>query len=79
MVWGDTVSKLLPFVRDFEPCFEVHKLVSVLPKSMKLGQMTNLSVIFPVVVRLSIGKIWNSPQPQAGSQGLLSRSGRAGS
>ena len=42
---------------DFEPCFKVHNLVSVYPKGMKLGQMTNLNVIFHVVVFicLSIG------------------------
>ena len=31
---------------DFEPCFKVYNLVSIRPKSMKLGQMTNLNVIF---------------------------------
>ena len=31
---------------DFEPCFKVYKLVSIRPKSMKLGQVTNLNVIF---------------------------------
>ena len=35
---------------DFEPCFKVHNLVSDYPKGMKLGQMTNLNVIFHVVV-----------------------------
>ena len=35
---------------DFEPCFKVHNLVSVYPKGMKLGQMTNLNVIFHVLV-----------------------------
>ena len=30
---------------DFEPCFKVYNLVSIRPKSMKLGQMTNLNVI----------------------------------
>ena len=35
---------------DFEPCFKVHNLVSVYPKDIKLGQMTNLNVIFHVVV-----------------------------
>ena len=35
---------------DFEPCFKVHNLVSVYPKDMKLGQMTNLDVVFHVVV-----------------------------
>ena len=35
---------------DFKPCFKVHNLVSVYPKGMKLGQMTNLDVVFRVVV-----------------------------
>ena len=35
---------------DFEPCFKVHNLVSVHPKSTILGQMTNLKMIFHVVV-----------------------------
>ena len=34
---------------DFEPCFKVYNLVSIRPKSMKLGQMTNLNVIFHMV------------------------------
>ena len=35
---------------DFEPCFKVYNLVSVHPKSIKLGQMTSLNAIFHVVV-----------------------------
>ena len=35
---------------DFKPCFKVHNLVSVHPKSIKLGQMTTRNVIFHVVV-----------------------------
>ena len=35
---------------NFEPCFKVHNLVSVHPKSIKLGQITSLKVIFHVVV-----------------------------
>ena len=34
---------------DFEPCFKVYNLVSICPKSTKLGQMTNLNVIFYMV------------------------------
>ena len=37
--------------------FEVYKLISVLPKSIKLGQMINLKVIFHVVIHLSLSKI----------------------
>ena len=36
---------------DLEPCFKVYNfLVSVHPKSMKLGPMASLNVIFHVVV-----------------------------
>ena len=35
---------------DFEPCFKVHNLVSVHPKSIIPGQMINLAMIFHVVV-----------------------------
>ena len=35
---------------DFVPCFKVYNLVSVHPKSIKLGQMTTLNAIFHVVV-----------------------------
>ena len=37
---------------DFEPCFKVHNLVSVHPKSIKLGQIASLDAIFHVVVSL---------------------------
>ena len=35
---------------DFEPCFKVYNVVSVHPKSIKLGQMTSLNATFYVVV-----------------------------
>ena len=35
---------------DFEPYFKVHSLVSVHPKGIILGQMTNLNMIFHVMV-----------------------------
>ena len=35
---------------DFDPYFKVDNLASVHPKSIVLGQMTNLNVIFHVVV-----------------------------
>jgi len=48
---------------DFEPCFKVYNLVFVHPKSIKLGQMTTLNVIFHVEVSVyRLVKIWNSPQ-----------------
>ena len=58
---------------DFEPCFKVHNLVSVHPKSTILGQMTNLNMIFHVVVSVYwLVKTWNSPQfPAAFRKGQL--------
>ena len=48
---------------DFEPYFTVHNLVSVHPKIIILDQMTNLNMIFHVVVSLyRFVKTWNSPQ-----------------
>ena len=35
---------------DFEPCLKVRSLVSVYSKCIKPGQVTNLDVIFHVVV-----------------------------
>ena len=35
---------------DFEPYFKVHSLVSVHPKNIKFGQMTNLNMIFYAMV-----------------------------
>ena len=34
---------------DFEPYFKVHRLVSVRPEGIILGQMTNLNTIFDVM------------------------------
>ena len=50
MVLGDAFSKLETFVCRFEPYFKVHNLVSVHPKSIILGQMTNLNMVFHVVM-----------------------------
>ena len=48
---------------DFEPYFKVHNLVSIHPKSIILGQMANLNMIFDVVVSVyRFVKIWNSPR-----------------
>ena len=59
---------------NFEPCFKVYNLVSVHPKSIKLGQMTTLSVIFDVAVSIyRLGKILNSkPVPCANSEWPIS-------
>ena len=49
MVLGDAV-KIRDVCIDFEPYFKVHNLVSVQAKSIILGQMINLDMIFYVVV-----------------------------
>ena len=46
--------KIRNIFMDFEPCFGVHNLISVQSKSIKLGQITNLYVIFHVVVSVKI-------------------------
>ena len=50
-----TLSKIRDVCMDFEPYFKVHNLVSVHPKSIIVGQMTNLNMIFYVVVSVSSG------------------------
>ena len=50
MVLGECRLNIRDICMDFEPCFKVYNLVSVHPKSIKLGQMTTLNVIFHVVV-----------------------------
>ena len=57
----------------FEPCFKVYNLVSIRPKSMKLGQMTNLNVIFHMVGSVyRLVTIQNLPQfPVEFRNGLL--------
>ena len=37
---------------DLEPCFRVHNLVVIQLNSTKLGQMTNLTVVFHMVVSI---------------------------
>ena len=49
LVLGDAVS-IRDVCMDFEPYFKVHNLVSAYPKSIILGQMINLDMIFHVVV-----------------------------
>ena len=61
--FGGRCLKIRDVCMDFEPCFKVHNLVSVHPKSITLGQMINLDMIFHVVVSVyRLVKIWNSPQ-----------------
>ena len=58
---------------DFEPCFKVYNLGSIRPKSMKLGQMINLNVIFHMVGSVyRLVTVRNSPQfPVEFRNGLL--------
>ena len=48
--FGGRCLKIKDVCMDFEPYFKVHNLVSVHPKSVILGQMTNLNMIFHIVV-----------------------------
>ena len=64
--FGGRCLKIRDVCMDFEPHFKVHNLVSVDPKSIILGEVTNLNMIFHVVVSLyRLVKIWNSPQSPA--------------
>ena len=61
--FGGRRLKISDVCMDFEPYFKVHNLVSVRPESIIPGQMTNLNMIFHVVVSVyRLIKIWNSPQ-----------------
>ena len=72
--FGGRFLKIRDVCMDFDPCFKVHNLASVHPKSIILGQMTNLNMIFHLVVSIyRLAKIWNSPQfPDEFRNGLLS-------
>ena len=48
--FGGRSLKIRDVCMDFEPYFKVHNLVSVHPKNMILGQMTNINMIFHVVM-----------------------------
>ena len=61
--FGGCRLKIRDVCMDFEAYFKVHNLVSVHPKSIILGQMTNLDMIFHVVMSVyQLVKIRNSPQ-----------------
>ena len=60
--FGGRYLKIRDVCMDFEANFKVHNLVSVYPKSIKLGQMTNLNMIFHVVVSVS------RPAPKPGKR-----------
>ena len=47
---GGRCLKITNLCMDLEPYFKAHNLVSAHPKSIILGQMTNLNMIFHVVV-----------------------------
>ena len=71
--FGGRCLKIRDVCMDFEPYFKAHNLVSVPPKSIILGQMINLDMIFHVMVSVyRLVKIWNSPQfPVEFRNGLL--------
>ena len=61
--FGGRCLKIRDVCMDFEPNFKVCNLISIYPKSIKLGQMTNLNMFFHVVVSVYwLVKIWNLPQ-----------------
>ena len=48
--FGGRRLKIKDVCMDFEPYIKVHNLISVHPKSVILGQMTNLNMVFHMVV-----------------------------
>ena len=62
--FGGRILKIIDVCMDFEPYFKVHNMVSVYYKSIILGQMTNLNMIFYVMV-LVYGSVpwWISERP----------------
>ena len=61
--FGGRCVKIRDVCMDFEAYFNIHSLVSVNPKSIIFGQMTNLNMNFRVVVSVYwFVKIWNLPQ-----------------
>ena len=48
--FGGRCLKIRDVCMDFKSCFKVHNLVSIFPKSVKLGPITTLNVIFHLVV-----------------------------
>ena len=47
--FGGRSLKIRDVCMDLEPYFKVHNFVSVHPKSIILGQMTNLNMIFQII------------------------------
>ena len=62
--FGGRCLKIGDVCMDFEPYFKDHNLVNVHPKSIELGQMTNLNMIFYVMVSVPC---WVSEQPIIGA------------
>ena len=61
--FGGRFLQIRDVCMDFEPYSKVHNLISVHPKDIILGQMTNLNMIFHVEVSVyRLVKLWNSPQ-----------------
>ena len=50
--FGGHSLKITDVCMDLRLCFKVHNLVSVRPKSIKLGQMANLNVSFHGMVSI---------------------------
>ena len=62
-VFGGRFLKIRDVCMDFDPYLKVHNLDSVHPKSIILGQITNLNMIVHVMVSVyRLVKIRNSPQ-----------------
>ena len=63
---GGRHLKIRDVCMDLEPCFKVHNLVVIQLKNTKLGQMTNLNLIFSMVVSIyKLDQIYYSPQSPA--------------
>ena len=61
--FGGRFLKIRDVCMDFEQYFKVHNLVSVHPKGIILGQMTNLNMIFHMKVSVyRLVKLWTSRQ-----------------
>ena len=57
--FGGRCLRIKDVCMDFEPYFKVHNSVSVHPKSIILGEMTNLNMVFYVMVSVyRLVKIW---------------------
>ena len=67
--FGGRHLKVRDVSMDLEPCFKVHNLLGIQLNNTKLGQITNLDVIFYMVVLIyKLDQICNSPQSPAQPQ-----------